>query len=764
MRVFTWLSRSVLALLSAALLIAGVIAGVTPRVWRILNAHEQVPLELPDFAPLSQRSVAYDSANNVIGVYERENSQPVKLERVPEAVIKAFYAVEDEHFTSHNGFDLRGFTRAMLSNVSSDAPLQGASTITQQVVKNEFLAGLPRDARYKLLQAKYAMSLERKLTKGQILERYLSTVYFGNNAYGLAAAAEVYFGIDVSKLDLYQGAFLAGMVRSPSGFDPIRRPERARARWRQVMSRLADVRMLTREDATEKAEKWPMPETTRELPGMAKIAPTYFSEAMRRFLIERSTILGNSEQERASLLYRGGLRIHTTLDPKAQAAAEAARAVLPMNSKGFDTAIVSLDVRTAAVRAMVGGPGFKPVTSEVNMALKPRQTGSSIKLFILAAAIQAGAQPDDLIDGRKPCTLPSEKNKPFVIEDGASGFLGPLRDQTTKSINCAFSRLAQIVGLNRVVDTTYRMAHSAYLNRQIAPNVRRPLQPYASFATGANEMAPIDMASGMQTLANGGVHQDPHYVTRIDRADGTNLYTWNEPGVPVLDKGVALTTIDIMKGVLRTGTARGALRNFPRPAAGKTGTQDKNTNSWFVGATPELATAVWVGNPNGYVPMVNVPEFVKVGVRKVQGGTFPAKIWGAMMNAALDGAPKSDWEAPPPMPRGPKRLYLPGNECLARASGRAPASTQPPGFVARAPKTTVAPPPPPATTVAPGPGPTSKPGAKPGPAKPRPTRPRVVYRPLNGGTTIPPNILDPRWPLPSVDLNLYVYVCGSAPR
>ena len=736
-------------MLAGALLITAVVVAAGPRMWRVANAHDQVPVELPEFQPLSQRTIVYDVYGTVIAVFEREKTEPIKLSQVPPEVIQAVLAVEDNEFYVHHGVNLRSFARALLSNFSSDAPRQGASTITQQVAKNEFLAGLPRDGRYKGLQAHYALMLEKQMTKDQILERYLNTIFFGNNAYGLQAAAEVYFGKNVEDLTMIEGAFLAGLVRSPSGYDPINKPERSRARFKQVTQRLADVGLLTPDDADRLGDEYVLPERVRTTPTLTT-RPTYYSEALRLYLLEKSNLLGATEQERANLLYRGGLRIHTTLDPFLQAYAEAARNVLPATAQGFDASIVSLDTKTGAIRAMVGGRGLRPrePAGEVNMALVPRQTGSSIKLFILASAFQAGAEPTDLLDGAKPCTLPIPDDPnapPFVIEEGASGFLGPLNQLTWLSINCAFSRLAQIVGLNRVVDTTYRMARSPYLYQGQAPEDRDPIQPYASYATGANEMAPIDMAAGMQTLANQGLHQEPYYVDYIDRADGSRLYTQASAGVQVLDPGVALTTIDTLKGVLTRGTARRALASFPRPAAGKTGTQEDNTNSWFVGATPELTTAVWVGDPKGYTPMVNVPEFVADGVRKVQGGTYPARIWGAFMEPALGNLPVSDWPSPPPATRRPVRLYLPGNECLARlVSGTLPPL---PGVSTTTSTTT-----PPTTDATGATGPTVITEPK-----------KAVLEQIPSGTTIAPDVLDPRAPLPSVDIKTVVYTCDRPP-
>ena len=266
MRPLAWLLRLGAIVVAGALLTTAVVVAVGPRVWRVANAHVQYPVSLPEFQSLSQRSYVYDVVGNVIAVFERENSQPITLAQVPPEVLSAFLAVEDEQFYLHHGVNLRGFARALLSNFSSDAPRQGASTISQQVVKNEFLAGLPRDGRYKGLQAHYATMLEKKMSKDAILERYLNTVFFGNNAYGLQAAAEVYFGKNVGELTMIEGAFLAGLVRSPSGFDPIRHSERARARFRQVTERLSDVGLVTPLVGSLLGSTWKMPERVRTIP------------------------------------------------------------------------------------------------------------------------------------------------------------------------------------------------------------------------------------------------------------------------------------------------------------------------------------------------------------------------------------------------------------------------------------------------------------------------------------------------------------------
>jgi len=296
---------------------------------------------------------------------------------------------------------------------------------------------------------------------------------------------------------------------------------------------------------------------------------------------------------------------------------------------------------------------------------------------------------------------------------------------TWSSINCAFARLSQIVGLNRLVDLTKRMG------------VQSPLQPFASFATGANELTPMDMAAGAQTIANQGLHHDPYYVERVEGPGGRVLYQHTDPGTQVLTPDAANTTVSILKGVLQRGTARriGFLSDGARPVAGKTGTQDNNSNAWFVGFTPQLTTAVWVGDPKGYTPMTSatVPQFkpalAQLGKSTVQGATFPLSIWAAFMEPALVLQPILDWPAPPVPARKPARLYLPGADCLASNgqadTGRRTTTTT----VADAPET---------SAVAP------------------------VLRQIDPGTTIAPDVVDPLAPLPSVPLvGIVVYDCAK---
>jgi len=753
----TWWMRLCIVVVAGALVITAAIVGVAPRLWQVANAHEEFPVALPAWEGIAKRTYVYDRVGNEIAAYELENSQPVLLGQIPQPVIQAVLAVEDREFYNHHGVNMRGLFRATLSNFEGGAR-QGASTITQQVVKVEFLGGLERDGRYKLLQIVYALRLEKERTKDEILERYLNTIYFGNNTYGIQAASEVYFGKRVEDLNLVEGTFLAGLIQAPSSYDPIRSPQQSKRRFGQALDAVVDVDLMKGSEAeaiktcldpsddpavsAQCVGSWQIPEVVQTI-AEKKITRTHFSEEVKSYLLNKSNLLGETYQERYNKLFRGGLSIYTTLDPVAQGAAENARATqLPANTAGIDTAIVTLDSKTGAVRAMVGGKPFAAGRNEVNMALAPRQTGSSIKLFILAAAVQAGVQNDDLLDGTLPCTLPNpdDPENPFVVEQGVSRSLGPVDEMTWYSINCAFGRLSQMVGLDRVVDTTYRMAKNLYLYPERNPAEREPLRPYASFATGANEMSALDMASGAQTLANNGLHMDPYYIESISGPDGTVLFQHQDDGVAVLTPEAAAKTTNIMTGVLVSGTARRSSLDG-RVAAAKTGTQDNNTNSWMVGYTPELVTAVWVGHPDKYLPMVNIPEFVAVGVPKVIGGTFPSRIWKATMDAALVGQPATFFATPPANSRSAMRLYLPGTDCLTPVTAPPTATTSPVATVPGDPTVTTVPT---TTTTSTTTSTTSTTLVPPAPG---------VITDLN--TTVPRGVVDPVWPVPTIDPSLY---------
>lgn len=756
-----WFVRLAVTLCAGALLLSAVVVGAAPQVWDALHAHEEEPITLVAYGGLASRTRIVDAQGQQIGVFEFENSQPISIDAIPEHVVAALLAVEDSGFYKHKGVNLRALVRATLANFQYSSGRQGASTITQQVVKNEYLSGLPRDGRYKILQARYAAMLEKTTPKKLIVERYLNTVFFGNNAYGIQAAAEVYFGKKVVELSLEEAAFLVGLVQAPSSYDPFNRPAASKRRFVEVVDRLVETGLMTKEAAAiQQAEDgFQVPENRREVP-QQNTNRTYFTEMVRDYLLNKSDILGATYSERFTKLYRGGITIYTTLDSGAQAKAEAAaKKSMPANKTGVQSSLVSLDTATGAVRAVVGGPGFVAGRTEVNLALRRRQTGSAIKMFVLTAALEAGVQASDLIDGTLPCTLPNpgKPEEPFKITQGVSHPVAPLDEQTWLSINCAYARLAQIVGLNRVVNTTYRLTSSMYLTRD-----NYKIQPYASFSTGANELSPMDMAAGAQTIANGGLHAEPYFIERIEvpnaaAPNGIEVLTPVRPApMQVISKEVADHQVDILKKTMTRGTARRSPLDNKRPSAGKTGTQDENTNAWFVGFTKQLTTAVWVGDPKAYTPMVRIPEFVADGVAKVTGNTYPVKIWKTFMDAALQGVPNVDWDAPAAPTRNQMRLYLPGVDCIATlVSGRLPRT-------ATGPVATVVP----TSTSSTVPVPTSPTTASTSttlPVGPTTTVYRgPVVRVIDPGTTIAPTDTNPSTAVVGVDpQRTLVYNCAK---
>jgi len=587
---------------------------------------------------------------------------------------------------------------------------QGGSTITQQLVKNALLSPEQSLSR-KIEEAVLARRLEDTMSKDEILERYLNTVYLGNNAYGLQAAAETYFGNNVDQLDVWEGTFLAGLIRNPSGYDPLAHPERARARFKQTTERLAAVGNVTEEQAKQAGDAWALP-TKRLTTPQTAVPRSYFTEEVRKQLLNETTILGGDQQTRYNALYRGGLRIYTTFDPAIQQAADQAVAEqLPDTAGRFQAALAAEDARTGAVVAMVGGRGFDQ--SQVNLAITPRQTGSSAKLFILLAALQAGVQTNDTIDGTLPCSLPNPGSKEtFLIHDGVSRAVDTVANMTSLSINCAYARLSQIVGLSRVVDTAHRLG------------VKSDIHPIAAFATGGNEISPLDFATSSATLSTQGVRHDAYYIERIEGPDGAVLYQHQDPGTQAVTTEVALSAIGALKGVIKNGTVESSSKKFlgTRPAAGKTGTYENNTNATFAGFTTQLSAAVWLGNPlaSGTDGMRNIPEFRAVGVGNVHGGNLPYRIWEAFIAKASEAKayPEEDWPGAPKPVRGSKRLYLPGNECLYAVSGATPASSAPGATVPADPT---------ASTEAPAPAP--------------------VYSKVGSGTTIPADQHDPAAPV-----------------
>jgi penicillin-binding protein 1A len=605
----------VLALGAGGLAVATV--AIAPQVGDFFTAGSVEPPEV-NLRPLAERSVAYADNGSVLATFHAaENRQEVPLRRIPRTVRRTILAVEDEDFFQHNGVNLRATMRALFENVSSGGIAQGGSTITQQLVKLSLLS--PRqDLNRKAREAILAIELEKDYSKQEILERYLNQVYFGGGAYGVQAAAEIYWGQDVQQLDWGQSALLASLIQNPVGYDPVLEPEAARERRRVALDRIAELGYITEEQA-DFYDIAPLPEARIDV---LPEPNDYFVEEVKQQLLDMEE-LGETPTERYNALFKGGLRIQTTFSPQAQFLALSARNnVLPDTDGQFTAALVAVTPQSGAVRAMVGGPGFDQY--RYNLATQgSRQPGSSFKIFVLAAALEAGLVPDDIVNGNGPCTFPNPGGypDPYIANNyaGESGGNSTITSNTQASSNCAFLRLGQFIGLDKVVDMARRMGVTTELD---ARNLSLPI--------GSEEVHPIDMAGAAAVLANGGIRHRPYLVENVTDRDGNVLYQHESPGRQILSTQNACLETQVLEANVQGGTGTAAqLSNMA--AAGKTGTAQSHGDAWFVGYTPFLATAVWMGNPEARVPMTSV------GGRSVTGGSYPAEIWHAFNEPAHAG-------------------------------------------------------------------------------------------------------------------------------
>jgi penicillin-binding protein 1A len=548
---------------------------------------------------------------------------------------QAIVATEDKRFYEHRGIDIRGMARAFWADIRHKGAVQGGSTITQQFVKNQ-LTGNARSITRKLKEAALAWQLEQRWSKDKILTAYLNTIYFGNGAYGVEVAARTYFGHTAKKLSLPEAALLAGIPEDPSLYDPVAHPKTAKARRRTVLRLMLQQAVI---DAGQyrAAVQAPMPRPQDvHLSGTLGQAP-YFGEYVKQQLIDRFG---------ARRVFGGGFRVNTTINFPLQLLARAAiHKVLP-SPNGPQAALVAINPRTGAVLAMYGGNSF--ATSQYNLATaRERQTGSAFKPFVLATALREGISPLSTFVS-KPVSI-FLGNRYWNVHNYEGEYLGPidLIKAIVVSDNSVFSQLTKVVGPANVVTT----AHAA--------GVTGPLQSYFAIGLGVEPVSVLEMARAYGTFANDGNRIDgsvfgdvPRTVTTIANDRGQVVYA-NKP-VPkrVLSPAEDELLTQLLEGVVTSGTGKAAA--LPdRPVAGKTGTTENYGDAWFVGYTPQLVAAVWVGYADRLRPMLT--EFHG---RAVAGGTFPALIWKAFMQpalAAMNAQPRA-FTPPPFLSSTPRRV------------------------------------------------------------------------------------------------------------
>ncbi|MYI30319.1 MAG: hypothetical protein F4119_03015 [Acidimicrobiia bacterium] len=587
----------------------------------VLRSWDSTPVELNltedvHLNELSIRSNVYDINGQMIDVFSYiENRALTNLDDISQQVQNAVLAIEDENFYLHAGIDLSAVVRAGLENVGAGGITQGGSTLTQQLIKN-LVVGNKVEAERKLREMVMARRLERELDKQDILNLYLNTVYFGQGAYGVQAAAEVYWGLNAVDLDWSQAALLAGMINNPSRNNPINNPVGALRQRRIVLNRLADLGFITRDEA-EQYNRQPLPTKVNQIELPPK---SYFVEEVKQLLLDDPKYLGGTPEDRFNLVFNSGLNIYTTFDPDAQRQAEAAitQTLVEYNTGEHagvpaTMALVAIEPDTGAVRALVGGPGFAQDKEEFNLATQgTRQPGSAFKTFVMLTLFEQGYQPSDQVSGEGPCLManPGGVPDPYVAHNFArsAGQIETITNQIRVSSNCAFLRLGQLVGIESVVAVASRLGISA------------DLPPVASLPLGSGEVYPIDMASAYGSIATGGIRYEPYYIERILDRQGNVLYDHELAGERVVSARSACWATEVLVNNMVNGTGhRAQVRS--QPGAGKTGTTEESADAWFVGFTPYLATAVWLGNPNERIPL-----------RGVTGSSYPALAWGRFMN------------------------------------------------------------------------------------------------------------------------------------
>jgi 1A family penicillin-binding protein len=572
--------------------------------------------DLPDYQSktafeVAQATKIYSADGRLLARLYLENREVVPISVISTSLTDGIVSIEDERFYSHSGVDPIGLVRAVIKTASGTR--QGASTITQQYVRNTILLDerTQMTATRKVREAYLAMELEKRHSKSEILEMYLNTVYFGEGAYGAEAAAQTYFARSAKDLTLGQGALLAGLVQSPSRLDPYDNPEGALARRGEVLGRML-VNNKIGLAQYEQAKNEPLVLMRTKEPKDGVYEAPYFVAHVKKVLQQQFT---------PAVVFKGGLTVYTTLDTRLQGYAESAATETFKKAKDPEVALVSIDPRTGYVKALVGGRDYSK--RKFNLATQGyRQPGSSFKTFVLADAIEQGMPPWFKVDSSSPAEIPA-KPKPWIVDNSEGSGVGlmSLESATHSSVNTVFARVANEIGIKNVAKMAKRMG------------IETKLPNYPSIALGAANVTPIEMASAYGTLATGGKHYPTTVITKVVNRDGQTILESKPRGTQVLKPEVARATTDILKGVITQGT--GSRADIGRPAAGKTGTSQLNRDLWFVGYTPQLVTAVWVGYPT--------ERTVEIDGSRGFGGTVAAPIWASFMRRALAGRAKSEF-------------------------------------------------------------------------------------------------------------------------
>jgi penicillin-binding protein 1A len=595
-----------------------------------------IPEPKPDV--LAATSHVYAADGSLLATFHSEhNREPISIDQMPEHLQEAAIAAEDERFYAHAGVDVKAIFRALLADIQAQEVVQGGSTITQQYVKQAYVGSEVTILR-KVREALVAAEVERTYSKRKILERYLNTVYFGQGAYGVEAASQTFFGKPASEISVSEAALLTGVIANPGRFSPHRHPSDAEIRRRYVLERMEKIGHLTSAQAFQAIQDRPVLVPPKE----EVLRFPWFVDAVRRYLIDR---YGEAR------VFAGGLEVTTTLDPKMQEMAEKVIAeTLPSPNDPY-ASLVTIDPRTGYVRALVGGRDYEK--EKFNIAIQGRrQPGSAFKPFVLVGALEQGIPPGKRYRGPSTICLKEWKPTCKVSNFDGDGFGSITVERATiNSVNTVYAQMVLDVGPGNVVDVAKRMGipGPAWMPSRSGCKASRgecrtQIEAVPSLALGAEEVTPLEMASAFATLAASGNYQEPKLVSRVVDESGKVLESGPSQPVQAMEPAVADTSSKILEQVITRGTGRRA--DIGRPAAGKTGTAQDFRNAWFVGYTPDLSTAVWMGYRDRNKEMFGVH-----GVARVTGGSLPAQIWGQYMKQALADIPPAPFPEPGELPQ-----------------------------------------------------------------------------------------------------------------
>ncbi|MEY3327535.1 MAG: hypothetical protein RLZZ115_416 [Cyanobacteriota bacterium] len=548
-------------------------------------------------------------------LHDEANREVVSLNEISPHLKRAVIAIEDSNFFYHKGINPTGIVRAFIANFERGSTVEGGSTLTMQLVKNLFLSP-NRTMSRKAAEAVMAIRLEQILSKDEILELYLNQVYWGHNLYGVETAARSYFNKSAKDLTLAESAMMAGMIPAPEDYSPFANYKKAKQRQLTVLKRMRELQWITPQE--EAAAK-------KQTLLVGKI--TSFSSSRLPYVTE-AVVQELSERFGREAVIKGGMRIQTTIDMNFQRMAEKTVSEWHQNLyyqgvynnlQNGQIALVAIDPRTHFVKAMVGGADYK--TSQYNRAIQAlRQPGSAFKPFVYYAAFASGKYGPDSTVYDNPVSYPDGYGY-YSPQNYGGGFSGAVsvRSALENSLNIPAVKLGQEVGLNQVIEVCRVLG------------IKSPIEPVVSLPLGSVDLTPMEMAGAYATFANDGWHSEPTFIVQVTDSQGNILLDNTPKPRLVLDQWAVASLNSVLQGVINRGTATRA--QIGRPAAGKTGTTSSERDIWFAGYTPDLATAVWVGNDD-YTPLTYGST----------GGTIVAPIWRDFMLQALDGKPETSFK------------------------------------------------------------------------------------------------------------------------